>query len=256
MPTAKTAKKATTAAPKKTSKAKTPVKRIAPARATSTTKAATVETPAKKPTGMTGADLQKKVMDPKNRRSLLLALGVIGLALIIFFGRGLLIAATVNGQPISRLSIIRDLEQQSGKASLDAVITRALVFQEANKKKVTASDQDINNEIAKIKKQFEAQGQNLDQLLLTQGLSQEKFKEEVKVQILVQKILGDQAKVSDKEFNDFLSKNKELIENEKDQATAKAALRTQMEQQKLAQKYQEWIATVKKNAKINYLVNY
>ena len=131
-----------------------------------------------------------------------------------------------------------------------------MVFQEANKKKVTASDQDINNEIAKIKKQFEAQGQNLDQLLLTQGLSQEKFKEEVKVQILVQKILGDQAKVSDKEFNDFLSKNKELIENEKDQATAKAALRTQMEQQKLAQKYQEWIATVKKNAKINYLVNY
>ncbi len=257
MPTTKTAKKATTTAPKKTTKPapKTPAKKAAPVKAATSTKAAMVESPAKKP-AMTGADLQKKVMDPKNRRSLLLALGVIGLALIIFFGRGLLIAATVNGQPISRLSIIKDLEQQSGKAALDAVITRALVFQEANKKKVTASDQDINNEIAKIKKQFEAQGQNLDQLLLTQGLSQEKFKEEVKVQILVQKILGDKAKVSDKEFDDFLSKNKELIENEKDQTTAKAALRTQMGQQKLAQKYQEWIATVKKNAKINYLVNY
>jgi parvulin-like peptidyl-prolyl isomerase len=253
MPTAKTAKRSTTTAPKKTTKTTTKVpakKAVAPA------KASTAEMPGKKSSSMTASDLQKKVMDPKNRRSLLLALGVIGLGLIIFFGRGLLIAATVNGQPISRLSIIRDLEQQSGKASLDAVITRALVFQEANKKKVTASDQDINNEIAKIKKQFEAQGQNLDQLLLTQGLSQEKFKEEVKVQILVQKILGDQAKVTDKEFNDFLSKNKELVENEKDQVTAKAALRTQMEQQKLAQKYQEWIATVKKNAKVNYLVNY
>jgi enolase len=72
----------------------------------------------------------------------------------------------------------------------------------------------------------------------------------------IERILGDKAKVSDKEFDDFLSKNKELIENEKDQTTAKAALRTQMGQQKLAQKYQEWIATVKKNAKINYLVNY
>lgn len=250
MATTKTAKRTTSSAPKKATKA--PAKK-AVASPKSTTPAIV---PAKKKSSLTAADLQKKVMDPKNRRSLLLALAVIGLALIVFFGRGLLIAATVNGQPISRLSIIRDLEQQSGKASLDAVVTRALVFQEANKKKVSATEKDIDSEIGKIRKQFQQQGQNLDQLLLTQGLSQEKFRQEVKIQLLVTKILGDQAKVSDKEFEDFLSKNKDLVASEANQATAKAALRSQMEQQKLAQKYQEWIATVKKNAKINYLVNY
>ena len=250
MATTKTAKRTTSSAPKKATKV--PAKK-AVASPKSTTPAIV---PAKKKSSLTAADLQKKVMDPKNRRSLLLALAVIGLALIVFFGRGLLIAATVNGQPISRLSIIRDLEQQSGKASLDAVVTRALVFQEANKKKVSATEKDIDSEIGKIRKQFQQQGQNLDQLLLTQGLSQEKFRQEVKIQLLVTKILGDQAKVSDKEFEDFLSKNKDLVASEANQATAKAALRSQMEQQKLAQKYQEWIATVKKNAKINYLVNY
>lgn len=205
---------------------------------------------------MTVADLKRKVTDPKNRRSLLLALGIILLAIVIYFAKGLLVAATVNGQPISRLAVIRDLERQSGQMSLDSMITRALVFQEAAKKNIEASDKDIDGEIAKIQKQFSDQGQNLDQLLAAQGLSKEKFREEVRIQILVTKLLGDQAKVTDKEFNDFMNSNKELLENEENKETATASLRQQMEQQKLAQKYQEWIANVKKNAKINYFVDY
>lgn len=201
-------------------------------------------------------DLQKKVMDPKNRRSLVLAIVVIVLILAIYLGKGLVVAALVNGQPVSRLSIIHDLEKQSGKAALDAVVTRVLVFQEADKKHITVSEKDIDGEISRIRTQFQAQGQNLDQLLSTQGLTKEKFRDEVKVQLLVTKILGDQVKVTEKEFNDFLAKNKDLITNEKDQNVAKASLKQQMEQQKLAQKYQEWIATVKKNAKITTFVNY
>lgn len=205
---------------------------------------------------MTVADLKKKVTDPKNRRSLLLALGIIVLAVVIYLAKGLFIAATVNGQPISRLTIIKDLEVQSGRVALDSAITRALVFQEAAKKKIDVTKKDIDAEIAKISKQFTTQGQNLDQLLAAQGLSREKFEGEVKIQILVTKILGDQAKVTEKEFNDFMAKNQDLIKDEKDQNAAKATLRQQMEQQKLAQKYQEWIANIKKNAKVNYFVNY
>jgi len=204
----------------------------------------------------TVSDLQKKVLDPKNRRSLILAIIVVGLMLALFFGKSLVVAALVNGQPVSRLSIIHDLEAQSGKAALDAVITRMLVFQEAEKKHIEVGETDINNEINRIRTQFKAQGQNLDQLLATQGLTNEKFRDEVKVQLLVTKILGNQVKVTDKELNDFLAKNKDLIANEKDQAAAIAGLKQQMEQQKLAQKYQEWILTVRKNAKITTFVNY
>ena len=148
------------------------------------------------------------------------------------------------------------MEAQSGKTTLDSVITRTLVYQEASKKNITVTEKDIDSEVSKIQKQFQAQGQNLDALLATQGLTKERFRDEVKVQLLVTKILGDQAKVTDKEFSDFLEKNKDLVANEKDQEAAKKSLRQQMEQQKLAQKYQEWIANVKKNAKINFFVNY
>ncbi len=209
-----------------------------------------------KPKKLTVSELRKKALDPANRRSLILALIIVIAAAAVYFGKGLLIAATVNGQPVSRLSIIKDLEKQSGKAALDAIVTRMLVNQEAKKKNIDASVKDIESEIAKIKKQFSDQGQNLDALLATQGLTQEKFREEVKIQILVTKLLGDQAKVTDKEFNDFLTQNADLIKDEKDQNAAKATLKAQMEQQKLAQKYQEWITNVKKNAKVNTFVEY
>lgn len=250
MASTKTAKKATATSKKATTRK---VSNTQVSRGRSTVSSMKV-TPVKKST--TVSDLRSKVLDPKNRRSLILAIIVIVLALAVFFGKNLIVAATVNGQPISRLAIIKDLEAQSGKAALDSIITRTLVFQEANKKNITASEKDIDAEVSRIQKQFQAQGQNLDALLATQGLSRERFRDEVKVQILVTKILGNQVKVTDKEFNEFLTKNQDLIANEKDQEAAKKSLKQQMEQQKLAQKYQEWIANVKKNAKINYFVNY
>lgn len=243
MATTKTAKKTTST-----------TKRVVSKTPTKTTKSTQIKM--KSTNTPTVSDFQKKVTDPKNRKSLILAIIVIVLIVVIYFGKGLVVAALVNGQPVSRLSIIHDLEQQSGKAALDAVETRMLVFQEADKKHITVTDKEVDAEIARIKTQFQSQGQNLDQLLATQGLTQDKFRDEVKVQLLVTKILGDQVKVTDKEFNDFLAKNKDLLTNEKDQNAAKVALRQQMVQQKLAQKYQEWIVTVKKNAKIQTFVSY
>jgi hypothetical protein len=254
MATTKTTKKA----PAKTTKAvsKAPLKASAKSTTKSQPAVAKTQSQVAKSQNFTINDLKKKAFDPANRRSLILAGVIVVAAVVVYFGKSLLIAATVNGQPVSRVSIIKDLEKQSGKAALDAVVTRMLVMQEAKKKNIDATSKEIDTEIAKIKKQFADQGQNLDALLATQGLTQEKFKEEVKIQLLVTKILGAQAKVTDKEFNDFMAKNADLIKDEKDQNTAKANLRAQMEQQKLAQKYQEWIANIKKNAKITTFVNY
>ena len=220
---------------------------------TATAKSTAVSTSKSK---FTVADLRKNVADPKNRKAIVVAAVVILLAIAAYFGKGLVIAAVVNGQPVSRLSIIKELEKQNGKATLEAAITRVLINQEAAKKKVTVTSKDIDAEAAKLKKDFEAQGQNLDQFLATQGWSNERFREEIRIQLLVTKLLGDQVKVSDKEFNDFLAKNPDILTPEEDQNSAKAMLRTQLEQQKLGQKYQEWIATIRKNAKVNSLVSY
>lgn len=227
----------------------------------STAKSASAKKPAVKSektvkNKFTIADLKRKVTDPKNRRSLLIALSVIVIAVLLFLGRGIFIAATVNGQPVSRFSVISELEKQSGAVVLENTITRMLVKQEARKQDVEVSEEDINKEIERISKQFKDQGQDLNSLLQAQGLSEEKFKEEVRIQLLVTRILGNDAKVSDDEFNKFMTENPDLISEDENEATARATLRTQLEQQKLAQKYQEWIQKIKSEAKINYFVNY
>lgn len=233
---------------------------MATAKTTTKTKVAKTKVvekaPVKKVNKITISDLQKKVTDPKNRKSIILALILIAIALAVFFGRSLLVAAVVNGQPISRLTIIAELEKQSGKATLESAITKVLISQEATKKKITVGEKDIDVEAAKLKKDFASQGQNLDQFLVTQGWSNERFRQELKIQLLVTKILGDAVKVSDKEFNEFLAKNPDVLTQEKDKEAAKKTLRAQMEQQKLGQKYQEWIASIRKSAKVNSFVSY
>jgi len=251
------------ATPKKQTSTKSAAVKAAPKKSitksaakTSPVKSSVEEKTSPKKSRMTIAGLRNSVLDPKNRRSLYIAIIVILLAVIVYYGKNFVVAALVNGEPVSRIAVIQELEKQSGKATLENVITRKLIFQEASKKNIEVTDKEISAEIDKIRKQFKDQGQDLNQLLSAQGLTDDKFKEEVRIQILVTKLLGDQVKVTDKEFADFLKESPDLIAEEENQETAKAALRQSMEQQKLAQKYQEWIANIKKAAKVQYFVNY
>ena len=48
--------------------------------------------------------------------------------------RGLFVVALVNGEPISRIEVIKALEKQGGKATLDSLVTKKLIAQEARSK--------------------------------------------------------------------------------------------------------------------------
>ncbi len=202
------------------------------------------------------SSLRQKVTDPKNKKSLIIAVLIIVMAVAVFFGRGLLIAATVNGQPVSRLSVINELERQSGKTVLDYNIERMLVKQEAEKNKIIVSSEEIKKEIDQLTKQFKNEGQDLSAYISSIGYTQEQFNEQIDFKLLVTKLLGDAVKVTDKEFNEFLSSNTGIIPEGSDEKSAKDSLRAQLEEQKLKQKYQEWIQKTKENAVINYLVDY
>lgn len=205
---------------------------------------------------MSIGDLKNKVVNPANRKPILIALGVVVFVVLLYLGRGLFIAATVNGQPISRLAVINELEKQSGQPVLDSLITRILVQQAAKEKKIEISNDEIQAEIDRITAEFKEQGQDLNALLEAQGLSQEKFRDEVKIQLIVTKLLGDEAKVTDEEFNEFMVQNPDLFTEDENQEEAKSSLRKQLEQQKLAQKYQEWMTNIRSEAKINSFVDY
>lgn len=180
---------------------------------------------------------------------------------LIYFGGRLLVAATVNGQPVSRIEVVRELEKQGGKKTLDVFILKTLINQEAKKNKVTVSQKDIDAEMAKIEKNVSSQGATLDSLLAQQGMTKATLVEEIRLQLLVTKLAGDDVSVTEKEIDDYLTAQQEQmalssVQPVEGEAPSREAVKEQIKQQKLQEKIQNFITGLKEKANINYFVNY
>src|SRR5438128_8946143 len=64
------------------------------------------------------------------------------------------VLATVNGQPITQEELVQRLLSYHGKASLEAMINRMLVTQEAKRLGVTVTDAELDARVGLIKNQL------------------------------------------------------------------------------------------------------
>ncbi len=185
-------------------------------------------------------------------------LGLIFLLLLglIYFSVRFFLVASVNGQLVDRLTIIKELEKQGGKKTLDVVIVKTLINQEAKKRKLAVSQQEIDAELQKIEKNVTSQGSTLDALLLQQGMTKSDLANEIKLQLLVTKMVGDNINVTDKEIDDYIDSQKIQISSNPDQEFPREQIKQQIKQQKLQKKIQAFVADLKAKAKINYFIKY
>ncbi len=186
----------------------------------------------------------------------LVVLVVVGL---IYFVGKTFIAATANGQLISRLSVIKVLEKQGGGTTLDTIILKSLINQEAKKRKINISESEMNAEISKVEANVTSQGTTLDALLLQQGMTKKDLTEEIKIQLLVTKMAGSDVSVTEKEVEEYLASQNEQtslsLEETSTKLTADQAKEI-IKQQKLQEKIQTFVADLKAKAKINYFIKY
>ena len=242
MATKKVVKKATT---RKTTPAKKTASKKVPAK-----------TAVKSTTPVAAAEPKTKVQTVQLRRSYVaLIIIIVLLGAAIYYFRGLFVAAVVNGQPISRLEVVQQAEKQSGKQTLDTLVRDALIEQEAKKENVTVSDKEVNDEIATLQNNLKKQGQTLDQVLATQGMSQDDLRRLIRLDKLVQKMVGISVLVSDKEVNDYINKNKDNLPNT-DEATLKKQVKAQLTQTKTNVAVQSWLAGLQQKANIVFFVQY
>ena len=103
---------------------------------------------------------------------------------------------------------------------------------------------------------LKAQGQNLNVALQAQGMTMGDLRTQLKLRNLVEKLLADKIRVSDKEVADYIAKNKDSLPQDKSESEIKKNVEEQLKQQKLATASQSWLQELNKNAKINYFVNY
>lgn len=184
----------------------------------------------------------------------LIVLVIVFLILLGYRYRSALFVATVNGQPLSRISYYLELEKQGGKTALDAIVTKTLILQEAAKRKVSVSDEEITGEVKKIEDNLSKQGQNLDQVLDLRGLTRQDLNEQIRLQKLIEKMAVVNISVSEKEIDEFLSSNQDAFSQTEQDNEVRNSVKEQIRQQKTSEAIQKFIENLQKNAKINYFI--
>ncbi|MCJ7805098.1 SurA N-terminal domain-containing protein [Patescibacteria group bacterium] len=184
---------------------------------------------------------------------LIVVLGILGLAFIF---RSLFVAALVNGRPVFRVQVISELEKQSGKTALDSLVSNQLILQEAFKKNIVIPTADVDNEVTRVEGLLKEQGTNLQDALTSQGLTMADWRDQIKIQMMLEKLLADKLTVTDAEIQDYFTKNKDVFDKNAKLADVKDQIIGQLKQQKLRDAYMIWIQDLKSKAKINYFINY
>ena len=179
---------------------------------------------------------------------------IAAIALLVFF-RGLFVAALVNGAPVSRLELIKELEKADGKKVLSDIIVRKLIEQEAQKRKVVITTVELEAEIKKIEANVASQGQKLDDLLAMQGFTKADLLERIKTQKLLEKMVSTDTSIDEKEISDYVEQNRMRFPKGTTEEDMKSQAKEALTQQKTDEKIQSFVEELQKKAKITYFIN-
>ena len=188
-----------------------------------------------------------------------LFLALLVLAGLAYLGRGLFVAVMVGSKPISRIAVVKELEKQGGKQALDSMVTKELISQEAMKRNIKVTDEDVQKEVDRISKLIEEQGQTLDAYLVMQGQTMENFKDNIMLQKQVEEILKDKISISEEETKKYFDENKATLSQTNPNPKyedVKENIVQQLKQQKLSGEFESWLAEIRKNTPVLYFVSY
>jgi|Deesub1362A_J573_1020465.scaffolds.fasta_scaffold01688_1 foldase protein PrsA len=157
--------------------------------------------------------------------------------------------ATVNGEKITQAELNQRLMQEAGKEVLDQMITEKLILQEAKKKGIKVSEEEIDKKIEEFKKQFPDE-KTFRAQLKENNMTIDFLREQLKLQLIVEKILKDKIKVSEEDVKKYYEENKEMFFPDKKFEEVKKQIEEELQYQKLSMQTQIWIEELKKKAKI------
>ena len=191
-----------------------------------------------------------------NKKAIIAAVVIIAFGGILYSLRGFFVAVTVNGSPISRWSVIRELEKKSGEQALDAMVTKKLINDAAAKAGIIVSPADVDKEVATITEQVTKQGGTLALALEQQGMTEAEFRDQVVLQKELEGILGDATLVTDEDIASYMTQSKAATPKGTSEEDFKNQIRERLKGQKFNTEASKWVADAKVNAKINYFVPY
>jgi parvulin-like peptidyl-prolyl isomerase len=190
-----------------------------------------------------------------NKRMLYSIAGIIVLGLGVFGAMHTMIAATVNGMPVMRLSIMRGLEAASGDQFLDQMISERVIHSAARAANIVVIDADIEAEIARIETGLAAQGATMDALLAQEGLTREALKKQMVMRKKVELLLGEKVAVTSEEVDKYIADARLTIDPAQAEEM-RSAITEQIKSQKLQQEAPAFVEELRASANIRYYGRY
>jgi len=193
----------------------------------------------------------------RTTKTFVVVLALFALFSVIFYTyRGVFVVAMVNGSPISRLSVVKELENKAGSSIVETMITKKLIDGEMKKSNIKVNDADIDAEMKKIEEQVTAQGGTLEQALASQGMTVKDLRDQIIISKQLEQALGDKVTVSDEEVNQYMTDNKAFLPKGTNSEDLKEQIRAQLKEQKFNTEAEKWVNDLKEKAKIQYFVQY
>lgn len=179
----------------------------------------------------------------------IIIVAIIILLIIAVRYKQLFVVAMVNNNPITTWQLNQVMQQSYGKQTLDQIITETLLKNEAQKRNITVTQDEINQELQNVEASLGG-FVTLDEALEQQGMTKKDLEDQVKLRIMVKKLVDDNVVVSDGEVEEYMEANKEYIQEGADPEQTRNDIRNYLKEQKVNEEIQSLIQELKNNANI------
>ncbi len=207
----------------------------------------TVEIDGKKDTGTKSFMVRHKFI------ILTVVIALAGLVYLAYTHKSYVVAATVNGQPIYRHTLLLTTEQVHGPMVLEQLINEQVVAQEASKRGLVVTQEDLDTEFQNLKDRYQKeQGVDLESVMQQNGVTRQEVQKNLTPQALQNKLITSEGLVAtDDEVEAFFVANPTLLpEDAKEAAIARENLKQSLKDQKV----QGFLQGLRAKAKINYYI--
>ncbi len=178
---------------------------------------------------------------------------ILGLLILGYAFSKWAVLAWVDGQPITRFEYFQKLEESgAGEQLKEQMIVEKLVYSEADKKGVSASQDEINKEYKSVESQIGTESMKLQ--LSQVNMTEEDFKNQLQTRILIRKLFGTNTTVSEDELSKYIEDQSALFDETGNipelTEEEKVKLKEELLLQKIQENFSKWVNEAKTSSRV------